>query len=573
MSDIRPMVDANILVYAHNRDSPFYHQASSLLTKLVTTNGFCISSLVLHEFFSVITDGRKIERPLVPESALSIIVDYTRSHAVELLSADESNFFFWLQNTKLFVKRYEIYDAFIAYSMHQNGISHLITRNSKDFKMFGFIQAINPFDDIPLTRNEALRSHGPTPIPYARQSISEQDVASVCSVLRSDFLTQGPKVPEFEQAVAEYCKADHAVAVNSGTSALHLACLALGLGPGDTLWTSPITFVASANCALYCGAAVDFVDIDPRTYNLCSQVLEKKLQVAQQADKLPKVVVPVHFSGQPCDMEAIHGLGRQYGFRILEDASHALGGRYKNEPVGNCRYSDITVFSFHPVKSITTGEGGMAVTNDPELAQRMIMLRSHGITRDHVHFVNTGMSESGAETKPGTTKPSHLPTFPPSYYYEQIDLGFNYRMTDIQAALGLSQLHRLDAFVSRRRELAKRYDELLAGLPVITPWQHPDGVSAWHLYVVRLRAVAGEATHRRIFDAMREQGIGVNLHYIPVHTQPWFRQLGFMPGMFPESEKYYEEAITMPLFPVMTEEEQDRVVEALKAALITEYAE
>jgi len=380
----------------------------------------------------------------------------------------------------------------------------------------------------------------------------------------------GPKVPEFEQAVAEYCNAGHAVAVNSGTSALHLACLALGLGPGDILWTSPITFVASANCALYCGASVDFVDIDPRTYNLCPQALEKKLQAAQQSGKLPKVVVPVHFSGQPCDMEAIHELGRQYGLRILEDASHALGARYKNVPVGSGKYSDITVFSFHPVKSITTCEGGMALTNDPALAQRMELLRSHGITRDQEKFENLGREEAGNETEHSTSKPSHFPTFPPSYYYEQIDLGFNYRMTDIQAALGLSQLQRLDAFVSRRSELARRYDELLAGLPVVTPWQHPDGASAWHLYVVRVRLDELRVTHRQVFETMREQGVGVNLHYIPVHTQPWYKRLGFMPGMFPVSEKYYQETMSLPLFPGMTEDEQDRVVEALKRILPTE---
>lgn len=437
-------------------------------------------------------------------------------------------------------------------ALDQTLLSLLDISESKVFQQFE--QSISP----------ALK-----PIPYAKQSINAEDVFAVVKTLRSDFLTQGPKVPEFEKAVAEYCNAGHAVAVNSGTSALHLACLALGLGPGDTLWTSPITFVASANCALYCGANVDFVDIDPRTYNLCSQALEKKLRVAQQSGKLPKVVVPVHFSGQPCDMEAIHELGRQYGCRILEDASHALGARYKNEPVGNCQYSEITVFSFHPVKSITTGEGGMALTNDPALAQRMALLRSHGITRR----TEARSQESEVSNQSFLNQSRFNDQGPPAWYYEQIDLGFNYRMTDIQAALGLSQLQRLDAFVSRRRELAKSYDELLAGLAVVTHWQHPDGASAWHLYVVRLQLDRLGVTHRQVFEAMRDQGIGVNLHYIPVHTQPYYQTMGFDWGLFPESEKYFQEAITLPLFPAMTEVEQDQAVEALKRILLTKHAE
>jgi UDP-4-amino-4,6-dideoxy-N-acetyl-beta-L-altrosamine transaminase len=562
----KPLFDSNILIYSVNADSPFHETALDLLVQY-TQSGFYVADINLIEFFQVVTDGKKFHHPLTTEQAAEYISKLVRIQHVsvlkirsfhEILQDDEARD----EVLRLRIERFAIYDYLIADCMRQHDIKSIVTGNARDFRKFPFLDVIDPF--IPQTTTQQRSAD---PIPYGRQSISEQDVAAVCSVLRSDFLTQGPKVPEFEQAVAEYCNAGHAVAVNSGTSALHLACLALGLGPGDTLWTSPNTFVASANCALYCGASVDFVDIDPRTYNLCPQALEKKLRVAQQSGKLPKVVVPVHFSGQPCDMEAIHELGRQYGFRILEDASHALGGRYKNEPVGNCQYSDITVFSFHPVKSITTGEGGMAVTNDPALAQRMALLRSHGITRDHEKFENIGVKDSGNETKPSTSKPSHFPTFPPSYYYEQIDLGFNYRMTDIQAALGLSQLQRLDAFVSRRSELAKRYDELLAGLALITPWQHPDGASAWHLYVVRLRLDRLRVTHRQVFEAMREQGVGVNLHYIPVHTQPYYRELGFQRGDFPEAEKYYQETLTLPLFPGMTEEEQDRVVEALKRIL------
>lgn len=383
-------------------------------------------------------------------------------------------------------------------------------------------------------------------IPYGRQDITQADIDAVVEVLKSDFLTQGPLVPRFEQAVATYTGAEYAVAVNSATSALHLACLALGLGPGDVLWTSPITFVASANCARYCGADVDFVDIDPRTYNLCPQALERKLIEAERAGRLPKIVVPVHLAGQPCDMAAIHALAQRYGFRIVEDASHAIGARYRGEPVGNCRYSDITVFSFHPVKIITTAEGGMALTNDAALAEKMALLRSHGITREPEEM-------------------THEPDGP--WYYQQIDLGFNYRMTELQAALGLSQLERLDVYVAQRAKLAQQYDELLAGLPVVTPWQHPDGASAWHLYVVRLQLDGLPLNHRQVFEALREQGIGVNLHYIPVHTQPYYRHLGFGPGDFPIAEAYYAEAISLPLYPTLPESDQMRVVSALRRVL------
>lgn len=383
-------------------------------------------------------------------------------------------------------------------------------------------------------------------IPYGRQDVTEADIAAVVAALRSDWLTQGPAVPRFEQTVAAYCGAAHAVAVNSATSALHIACLALGLGPGDRLWTSPVTFVASANCALYCGAEVDFVDIDPRSYNLCPQALERKLIAAETEGRLPKVVVPVHLCGQPCDMQAINALGRRYGFRIVEDASHAIGGRYRDEPVGNCRYSDITVFSFHPVKIVTTGEGGMALTNNAELAERMALLRSHGITRDLAQM-------------------THAPDGP--WYYQQIDLGFNYRMTELQAALGASQMERLDDYVSRRHALARRYDKQLADLPVTLPWQHPDSHSSLHLYVIRLKLDQIDRTHGQVFKALREQGIGVNLHYIPVHTQPYYQRMGFRPGDFPEAMGYYAEAISLPMYPTMTTAQQDQVIAALSKAL------
>ena len=383
-------------------------------------------------------------------------------------------------------------------------------------------------------------------IPYGRQDITQADIDAVVAVLRSDHLTQGPQVPLFEQAVASHVGAKHGLAVNSATSALHIACMALGLGPGDWLWTSPVTFVASANCALYCGAQVDFVDIDPRTYNLCPQALERKLQLAQQQGKLPKVVVPVHLCGQPCDMAAIYALSMQYGFKIIEDASHAIGGCYQGEFIGNGRFSDITVFSFHPVKIITTAEGGMAMTNSDELAHKMALLRSHGITRDPAHM-------------------THEPDGP--WYYQQIDLGYNYRMTELQAALGLSQMTRLDSYVASRHTLARRYDALLANLPITLPWQHPDSYSGLHLYVVRLKLDQITKTHREVFEALREQGIGVNLHYIPVHTQPHYQRMGFQPADFPESQRYYAQAISLPMYQTLTEAKQDRVVAVLKAVL------
>ncbi|WP_374415117.1 UDP-4-amino-4,6-dideoxy-N-acetyl-beta-L-altrosamine transaminase [Ectopseudomonas oleovorans] len=383
-------------------------------------------------------------------------------------------------------------------------------------------------------------------IPYGRQDITQADIDAVVGVLQSDFLTQGPFVPRFEQCVAQHVGAQHALAVNSATSALHIACLALGLGPGDWLWTSPVTFVASANCGLYCGAQVDFVDIDPRTYNLCPQALAQKLEQAERDGKLPKVLVAVHLCGQPCDMQAIHALSQRYGFSVIEDASHAIGGKYRGEFIGNGRYSDITVFSFHPVKIITTAEGGMALTNDDDLAQRMALLRSHGITRE-------------------PSQMTHEADGP--WYYQQIGLGYNYRMTELQAALGVSQMQRLDQYVARRHQLAQRYDELLAGLPLTTPWQHPDSYSGLHLYVIRLQLVKISKTHRQVFDALREQGIGVNLHYIPVHTQPHYQRMGFKAGDFPEAQRYYTEAISLPMFQTMSEEQQDEVIAALRKAL------
>ncbi|MFP5268884.1 UDP-4-amino-4,6-dideoxy-N-acetyl-beta-L-altrosamine transaminase [Coleofasciculus sp.] len=384
-------------------------------------------------------------------------------------------------------------------------------------------------------------------IPYGRQDINQSDIDAVVAVLKSDWITQGPAIERFEQAVANYCGVKYAVAVSSATAALHIACLAVGLGKGDSLWTSPNTFVASANCGLYCGADVDFVDIDPRTYNLSVDELEGKLAWTDQQGRLPKVVVPVHFAGQSCEMERIAVLSQRYRFKIIEDASHAIGGRYLQQPIGSCSFSDMAVFSFHPVKIITTGEGGMVLTNQRDLYEKLIRLRTHGITR------NPDLMQGESHG---------------SWYYQQLELGFNYRMTDIQAALGVSQLHRLDEFVERRRFLANRYNQLLQDLPIVLPWQHPDTNSSWHLYVIRLKLDKISKTHRQVFEELRLAGIGVNLHYIPVHTQPYYQKLCFRVGDFPKAEQYYQEAISIPLYAGLTKENQDTVVASLRNVLV-----
>ncbi|MGO2317956.1 MAG: UDP-4-amino-4,6-dideoxy-N-acetyl-beta-L-altrosamine transaminase [Vibrio toranzoniae] len=385
-----------------------------------------------------------------------------------------------------------------------------------------------------------------TVIPYGKQDISQQDIDSVVDVLKSDFLTQGPQVPAFEKALTEHTGAQYALAVNSATSALHIACLALDLGEGDWLWTTPVTFVASANCGLYCGAKVDFVDIDSATYNMCPKKLEQKLITAKATGTLPKVVVPVHLCGQPCDMESIAKLAKEYGFKVIEDASHAIGGQYHEQPIGNCKYSDITVFSFHPVKIVTTAEGGAALTNQKELADKMALLRSHGITRDPEMM----------------TEASHG-----GWYYQQVDLGFNYRMTELQAALGVTQMQRLDEFVAARHMLSKRYNQMLSELPLVLPYQLENTYSGLHLFVIRLKLDEISLTHKQAFDALRENGIGVNLHYIPVHTQPYYQAMGFSDGDFPESERYYQEAISLPMFHGMTEEQQNTVVRVVTEIL------
>lgn len=383
-------------------------------------------------------------------------------------------------------------------------------------------------------------------IPYGRQSLSEADIAAVVEVLRSDWLTQGPSVNRFEEAVAAYCGARHGVAVANATAGLHLACLALGLGPGDLLWTSPITFVASANCGRYCGADVDFVDIDPHSYNMSVAALREKLLHAKAAGRLPKIVVAVHFSGQCCELAEMRELSQQYGFYLIEDAAHAIGASYRGSKIGSGQYSDITVFSFHPVKVITTGEGGMVMTNSKAVQQRLVELRSHGISRDPARMREE--SEGG-------------------WYYQQLDLGYNFRMTDIQAALGWSQLQRLDQFVARRHELAQRYNAALTDLPVVLPWQHSDSHSAWHLYVINLNTLFSPLRRRQLYERLWQAGIGVNVHYIPVHLQPYYRDLGFNPGDFPEAERYYSAALTLPLFPAMSDSDQEQVIELLHKEL------
>jgi UDP-4-amino-4,6-dideoxy-N-acetyl-beta-L-altrosamine transaminase len=382
-------------------------------------------------------------------------------------------------------------------------------------------------------------------IPYGKQTISQADIDAVVSVLRSDYLTQGPAIPRFEKAIADACGVNASVAMNSATSALHVACLALNVGPGQRVWTSPITFVASANCARYCGADADFVDIDAATWNLDPQALEDKLRVADREKKLPSVIIPVHFTGQPCDLREIHALASRYGVRIIEDASHAIGARYQDTVIGDCRYSDVTIFSFHPVKIITTAEGGLATARDPAVLAHMARLRTHGITRNPAEM-------SRAADGP--------------WYYEQVELGFNYRMTDVQAALGASQVSNLKDWLARRHAIADRYDEALRDLPLTLPVRQADRYSALHLYVVRVQPEA-KLDRAGLYSALRADGIAPNVHYIPVHLQPDYAKFGFKRGDFPRSEAYYDSALTLPMYPALSDGEQDHVIDALRRAL------
>ena len=385
-------------------------------------------------------------------------------------------------------------------------------------------------------------------IKYSTQEITESDIAEVEKILRSDFLTQGPTVEKFEQSVANYCGATYASAVNSATSALHIACLALDLGPGDWLWTSPNTFVASANCGLYCGANIDFVDIDSKTYNMSVDALSDKLTKAEKLGKLPKIVVPVHFAGQPCDMTAIHDLSKKYGFKIIEDASHAIGASYNKIKIGSCTHSDITVFSFHPIKIITTAEGGMALTNNKDVADKIGRLRTHGITSDKTKMKQRSKDEI--------------------WNYQQIDLGFNYRMNDIQAALGLNQMKRLDKYIKRRHEIAKHYDSALKNLPLITPWQSPNGYSSYHLYPILIEENLAQKKQRQVYDELLKNNIGVNLHYIPVHRQPYYENLGFKNNDFPQAESFHRKVLSIPMYAILQDEQQKHVIEIIKKIMI-----
>ena len=384
-------------------------------------------------------------------------------------------------------------------------------------------------------------------IPYSRQDVSQEDIDAVIEVLKSDYLTQGPMVSEFETAVSNYCGAKFSVAANSATSALHIACLALGVGKGDIVWTSPITFVASANCALHCGASIDFVDIDSKTYNMSINCLVEKLEQAQKIGRLPKVIIPVHLSGQSCEMNSIYELSQKYGFKIIEDASHAIGARYKNEPVGNCHYSDITIFSFHPVKIITTGEGGMATTNNANLAKSMKRFRSHGITSEAEDMLQRNENEI--------------------WNYQQIELGFNYRMTDIHAALGLQQMKRLDEFIRSRQSIAKHYDDLFVDLPILSPWQHPDSQSSFHLYLIRLKLQELNKTQKQIYQELINLNIQANLHYIPVYRQPYFEKMGFASSYCPEAENYYSDVLSIPMYPGLLKTQQEYIVNSLKSVI------
>lgn len=372
-------------------------------------------------------------------------------------------------------------------------------------------------------------------IPYGRQTIDEEDIQAVVEVLRSDYLTTGPKIAEFEQMVADYTGAKYAVAVSNGTAALHAACFAAGIGEGDEVITTPLTFAASANCVLYCGGTPVFADVEKSTYNIDPEDIKKKI-----TDKT-KAIIAVHLAGQPCDMDAIHEIAREHNLIVIEDAAHALGSEYRGRKVGSI--SDMTTFSFHPVKPITTGEGGMIVTDDKELYERLVLFRSHGITRDETFMTR----------KEGP------------WFYQQLELGYNYRMTDIQAALGCSQMKKLDGFIERRRELAKRYDEAFAECEnIVTPYQRPETNSGWHLYIIQVK----DCDRREVFEKLRAEGIGVNVHYIPVYLHPYYQEHGYRDVHCKWAEEIYSNMISLPLYPGLEDEKQDEVIEKVKRILL-----
>ena len=596
MRDSKPMVDTNILVYAHNQDSPYFAQAKTLLTDLINEGGFSVSNLILFEFFSVITNGRKVEAPLHSETALYIITDMIESQNIAILQADDDHHFFqWIRQYINTTKRYQIYDASIAYVMFQNEITDLHTNNIKDFKKFDFIKIINPFHEIRIPQSKIRNGL----IPYGHQSIDEEDVAAVCSALRSDWLTTGPKVEEFEKAIADYVGAKYAIAVSSGTAALHAAMYALGIGPGDEVILPPMTFAATANCVVFQGGTPVFTDVDPNT------LLIDPIKVEAAITQKTKAIIAVDYAGQPCDYDRLREIAEKHKLVLVGDSCHALGAEYKGKKVGSV--ADMTIFSFHPVKHITTGEGGMITTDDEELASRMRLFRNHGITRNPSNFFNLQSSIFNLQS-------------PPPFYYEMIDLGYNYRITDIQCALGLSQFTKLPEFLQRRREIAALYDEALSeiagieslglrsdvlpaprSMPAplnsrkVTAQRIQPGLSAcptcpvgpvdrtgveftegdsvahstgapcslhaYHLYVIRLKGVDRE----KVFKSLRERDIGVNVHYIPVHLHPFYRnhfEIG--PGHCPIAESAYGSIISIPIFPGMSDEDAEQVITCFK---------
>jgi UDP-4-amino-4,6-dideoxy-N-acetyl-beta-L-altrosamine transaminase len=526
----KPMLDTNILVYAHNQDSPFFLQASSFIEELLNKDGFCVTSLILLEFFSIITDGRKIETPLLPDAALEILEDIIDSDKIDRqISMDDPGFFVWLKDYIHITKRYQIYDASIAFSMHQNEIDLLYTNNVKDFKWFENIKVVNPFK-----KNDYLLEDTPAQfIPYGRQSIDEKDVAAVCSVLRSDYLTTGPRVEEFETSIATYTGAAHAVAVSSGTAALHCAMHAIGVGPGDEVIVPAMTFAATANCVVYQGGVPVFADVEPDTLHINPEDVREKIT------SRTKAVIAVDYAGQPCDYDRLRQICSDHNLFLVADACHSLGAIYKGRNVGTL--ADLTVFSFHPVKHITTGEGGMVTTNDPKMAGRMRRFRNHGITTDYRQREAKG-----------------------SWFYEMADLGLNYRLTDFQCALGMSQLKKLPGFLSRRWGIAGLYDKAFESLDDIIPLAaNPDIVHAYHLYVVKINKSPGRDEW---FHRMRAAGIGVNVHYIPVYFHPFYQhRYGYKKGICSVAESTYEQILSLPIWPRMSDEQITYVIQSLRS--------
>ena len=565
-------IDTNILLYAYDKGSPLHEEAKALIGSMLGEDGIAISDLSLLEFFSVATDGRKMTNPLLAEEALKVIESIWSAEEFLVCAGNAEvmrNAFRYA--AELNILRYGINDVYIATSLAEKGIRRVLTRNTKDFKQFDFIEAINPFSQS--TESIEQSAYSPSSIallsapcasrmiPYARQSIDEKDVASVCKVLRSEFLTTGPKVAEFEKAVADYVGAKHAVAVSSGTAALHAAMFALGIAPGDEVIVPPMTFAATANCILYQGGTPVFADVDPNT------LLIDPPQVAAKITPKTKAIIGVDYAGQPCDWDALREIAKRHNLYLVDDGCHALGAEYKGKKVGSL--ADLTIFSFHPVKHITTGEGGMVVTDDEGYAERMRIFSTHGITRDPKYF-----SSLTSDLRPLTAESS--------WFYEMVDLGYNYRITDLQCALGISQLKMLPKFLQRRREIAARYDEALTAISGIKPLglrtdvlsaKEPatlhaqcSGLSthAYHLYVIRLNAI----DRAKVFKALREHGVGVNVHYIPIHLHPYYRKrFGTGPGSYPIAEKVYEEIISLPMFPGMIDKDVEKVIEAVKKVM------